>query len=176
MNMVMLSVFFCSVDRDFSESFLMGLQRAAWIGYNTKTQENQYAFTVETKKPNKLLPAVSVPTWAVPQFDSNLNWLGGNHTPYVLHNFNYEEKEGGQQKQHGIQSMSVVTCSSTFTAFISCCCAACPIFSALTSAAILASAVHSMSVLSLAHSIMDHISSSACLHWKCRHCLLSLWS
>ncbi len=33
-----------------------------------------------------------------------------------------------------------------------------------------------MSVLSLTPSLMDFISSSLCLHWMCRRCLLSLWS
>lgn len=35
----MLSVFLCAADTEFYESFLMGLQEAAWIGYNTKMQE-----------------------------------------------------------------------------------------------------------------------------------------
>lgn len=34
-----LWVWLCAVDTDFYESFLMGLQKAAWIGCNTNMQE-----------------------------------------------------------------------------------------------------------------------------------------
>lgn len=37
-NLVILSVFLCTVDTDFYESFLMGLQEAASIACNTKMQ------------------------------------------------------------------------------------------------------------------------------------------
>lgn len=40
-NLLMLSVFLCAVDTDFYESFLMGLEEAAWIGCNTEMQETK---------------------------------------------------------------------------------------------------------------------------------------
>lgn len=71
------------------------------------------------------------------------------------------------------------TYSYTFTALNNCCCCSAPrplLFSVLTSAVILAAAAHKMSVLSLAPSLVDYISSSSCLQWMCSHCLLSSWS
>lgn len=76
-----------------------------------------------------------------------------------------------------VSMSSYCTCSYILTAFSNCRAAPLwPIIPAPTSAVIFAAAAHSMSVLSLAATITEPISSSSCLRRVCRHCLLSLWS
>lgn len=71
---------------------------------------------------------------------------------------------------------SYCTYNYTFTAFNNCCVALFLLLFLSVLTAVILQPAHYMSVLSLAPSLFDCISSSSCLHWMCRHCLLSLWS